>query len=71
MNPNQMIFWLSASAGTIVAGWWLASRSQGSSRGNAVPMTALLLVLSVLVLLLSATGQDLQTFVAGVRLLLS
>jgi len=40
-------------------------------RGIAVPVTALMLVLSVLVLLLSSTGQDFRVFLLSVRELAS
>ncbi|NLG42817.1 MAG: hypothetical protein GX547_06200 [Phycisphaerae bacterium] len=71
MGTNQVLFWSVLSAFAIAAGWWLAARPRASMRGIAVPVTALMLVLSVLVLLLSSTGQDFRVFLLSVRELAS
>ena len=71
MGTNQIMFWLASSAVAIVGGWWLAARPQARMRGIAVPVTALVLILSVLVVLLSATGQDVRELVQSMRALMS
>jgi hypothetical protein len=71
MFTDQVVFWPVVTATAIAGGWWLAARPQARIRGVAVPVTALMLVLSVLVLLLSVTGQDFQQFLLNVRALAS
>jgi uncharacterized membrane protein YccF (DUF307 family) len=71
MGTNQVLFWLVSSGIVIAVGWWLAARQRVRVRSITVPLTAVIVVLSVLALLLSATGTDFREFLLDVRVLTS
>ncbi len=62
MPTDRIIFWTLASAGAVVAGWWLAVRPTPRLRDLATPVSFLTIIVAILLSLLVFTGQDLTAF---------
>ena len=60
MPTDRIIFWTLASAGAVVAGWWLAVRPAATLRDIATPVSFLTIIVAILLCLLVFTGQDLN-----------
>ncbi len=67
MTTEQLLFWIIAFAGGIVAAWWLSVRPTANFRGVATPVAFLVIVMAALLCMLAVTGQDVSDLTASIQ----